>query len=165
MSINYDLKGLKDYYKKEITQYGIKTHFREEVGQVIINGNAEQLSKTIMSLLANAIYAVIRKAQQIETGGQDKKTGERYSPEVSLLVEQIDNVIQIKIRDNGTGIGENIIDKIFDPFFTTKTTAEAAGVGLYLSREIVQNHGGDIQVKSVKNEFSEFIITLPVKNA
>ena len=163
--IRQDKQMLQDYYKKEITQYGIKTHFREEVGQVIINGNAEQLSKTIMSLLANAIYAVIRKAQQIETGGQDKKTGERYSPEVSLLVEQIDNVIQIKIRDNGTGIGENIIDKIFDPFFTTKTTAEAAGVGLYLSREIVQNHGGDIQVKSVKNEFSEFIITLPVKNA
>ena len=69
----------------------------------------------------------------------------------------------VTIRDNGIGIEDAIIGKIFDPFFTTKSTSEAAGVGLYLSREIVQNHGGDIQVKSVKDEYSEFIITLPAK--
>ena len=67
--------------------------------------------------------------------------------------------VSIIIRDNG--IEQTIINKIFDPFFTTKTTGEAAGVGLYLSREIIQNHGGDIHVESVKNEYSEFTITLP----
>ena len=86
-----------------------------------------------------------------------------YSPEVSLHVTRQDGSILVSIRDNGIGIEETIIDKIFDPFFTTKTTSEAAGVGLYLSREIVQNHGGDIQVKSVKDEYCEFIITLPAK--
>ena len=69
----------------------------------------------------------------------------------------------ISIRDNGTGIESTIIDKIFDPFFTTKTTGEAAGVGLYLSREIIQNHGGDISVKSVKDEYSEFTFNIPLK--
>ena len=69
--------------------------------------------------------------------------------------------VSIIIRDNGIGIEQTIINKIFDPFFTTKTTGEAAGVGLYLSREIIQNHGGDIHVESVKNEYSEFTITLP----
>jgi signal transduction histidine kinase len=67
----------------------------------------------------------------------------------------------LKIRDNGIGIEEKILSKIFDPFFTTKTTNEAAGVGLYLSREIIQNHQGDISVTSVKNEYTEFTITLP----
>ena len=67
----------------------------------------------------------------------------------------------LKIHDNGIGIEEKILSKIFDPFFTTKTTDEAAGVGLYLSREIIQNHGGDISVQSVKDEYTEFTITLP----
>jgi signal transduction histidine kinase len=68
----------------------------------------------------------------------------------------------IKILDNGIGIEEKIINKIFDPFFTTKTTGEASGVGLYLSREIIQNYGGDITVRSVKNEYTEFTILLPI---
>ena len=71
----------------------------------------------------------------------------------------------IVIRDNGIGIEDTIVNKIFDPFFTTKPTGEASGVGLYLSREIIQNHGGDIIVKSVKNEYSEFTITLPTLKA
>jgi signal transduction histidine kinase len=71
----------------------------------------------------------------------------------------------VKVHDNGTGIEEKSIGKIFDPFFTTKTTEEAAGVGLYLSREIIQNHGGDISVTSVKEEFTEFTITLPKKQS
>jgi signal transduction histidine kinase len=50
---------------------------------------------------------------------------------------------------------------IFNPFFTTKTTSEAAGIGLYLSREIIQNHGGDISVESRKDEYTEFTISLP----
>ena len=70
-----------------------------------------------------------------------------------------------EVEQSPLGIEEGIIGKIFDPFFTTKTTAEASGVGLYLSREIVQNHGGDIQVKSQKNEYTEFIITLPVRKS
>jgi len=104
-----------------------------------------------MSLLGNAIYAVVKKAQR-----------EAYEPEVSLTVVPKNNLLEISIRDNGIGIENKIINKIFDPFFTTKTTGEASGVGLYLSREIIQNHGGDIIVKSVKDEYSEFIITLPV---
>ena len=86
-------------------------------------------------------------------------------PEIALHVSRTKKTFILSIRDNGIGIEEGIIGKIFDPFFTTKTTAEATGVGLYLSREIVQNHGGDIQVKSQKNEYTEFIITLPVRKS
>jgi len=91
-----------------------------------------------------------------------KSKRQQGSPKVSLTVTIEDSQVMIKILDNGIGIEEKIINKIFDPFFTTKTTGEASGVGLYLSREIIQNYGGDITVRSVKNEFTEFTILLPI---
>ena len=155
--IRQDWNMLHEFYKQEIGQYGIKVILNDTQDTLTINGNADQLSKTIMSLLGNSIHAVVRKAQKLQNGGR------AYSPEIDMNVTRKDNTVNISIRDNGIGIEKTIIDKIFDPFFTTKTTSEASGVGLYLSREIVQNHGGDILVDSVKDEYSEFVITLPVK--
>ena len=151
--IHQDKQMLLEYYKNEISQYNIKTVF-EYPETIQINGNGEQLSKTIMCLLGNSVYAIVKKAQ--------KKS---FTPELSLRATMNDNSVKIIIGDNGIGIEETLINKILDPFFTTKTTGEASGVGLYLSREIIQNHGGDISVKSVKDEYSEFIIIIPIKKA
>jgi signal transduction histidine kinase len=141
---------LRTYFTDDITKFGIQSAFNMPQGALNINGNAEQLSKTMMSLLGNAVYAVVKKAQR-----------EQFVPEVSLNVASTADKVTIVIRDNGIGIEDKIIEKVFDPFFTTKTTGEAAGVGLYLSREIIQNHGGDISVKSEKDVYTEFTITLP----
>ena len=146
---------LQEYYKNEIAEYGIQVNLDCPEGELKIDGNAEQLSKTIMSLLGNAVYALVKKAQREKD----------YTPAINISVKPASDVVQIAIRDNGIGIEDTIINKIFDPFFTTKTTGEAAGVGLYLSREIIQNHGSDIQVKSVKNKYSEFTFTLPINKA
>ena len=141
---------LTNYYAKEAEQYHINILFNIPDKEMPLHGNPEMLSKTIMSLLGNAVYAVVKKAQK-----------EQYAPEISFTADIVDGNYILKIHDNGIGIEEKITSKIFDPFFTTKTTGEAAGVGLYLSREIIQNHHGDISVASVKNEYTEFIITLP----
>ena len=149
---------LVNYFAKEIEQYHIHTIFNLPSSvdgdlkslAMPLYGNPDMLSKTMMSLLGNAVYAVVKKAQK-----------QQYTPEVSLTASVADGKYVLKIRDNGIGIEEKILSKIFDPFFTTKTTDEAAGVGLYLSREIIQNHGGDISVTSVKDEYTEFTITLP----
>jgi signal transduction histidine kinase len=155
---------MDNYFAKEKEQYHIQTSFSLPDHPMPLHGNPEMLSKTVMSLLGNAVYAVVKKCQK-DTPGPNEGG---YVPEISLSVTlspsegPADKYI-LKIRDNGTGIGEKTISKVFDPFFTTKTTAEAAGVGLYLSREIIQNHGGDISVASVKDTFTEFTITLPIK--
>jgi len=144
------------YFAKEKEQYHVQTVFKLPATPMPLHGNPDMLSKTMMSLLGNAVYAVVKKSQ--------KNQGKDYVPEISLIVSPLGESkggYTLKIRDNGTGISEATIGKVFDPFFTTKTTAEAAGVGLYLSREIIQNHGGDISVVSVKDEYTEFTITLP----
>lgn len=140
-----------NYFDADIKKYGIKTTFNIPMDTINIKGNPEQMSMTMMSILGNAIYAVVKKAQR-----------EQYSPEVRVSVSTSDDHYIITIRDNGIGIEDTIIDKIFDPFFTTKPTGEAAGVGLYLSREIIQNLSGDISVKSEKDVYTEFTITLPI---
>ena len=142
-----------NYYAQEKEQYHIQATFNVPDQPMPLHGNPEMLSKTFMSLLGNAVYAVVKKAQRTS-----------FNPEVSLTATVADGRYTLKIRDNGIGIEEKIINKIFDPFFTTKTTGEAAGVGLYLSREIIQNHGGDISVASVKDEYTEFTIVLPASS-
>lgn len=138
------------YYKKEIAEYHINVAFHYPNTPLYVNANPELLSKTFMSMLGNSIYAVVRKAKHTT-----------FEPEVTLKISTNDEKITMCIHDNGIGIEETIIDKIFDPFFTTKTTGEASGIGLYLSHDIIQNYGGDISVRSVKNEYTEFTVILP----
>ena len=142
---------LAKYYTDEKEQYHIRTTFTLPDSPMPLHGNPAMLSKAIMNLLGNAIYAVVKKAQKLES----------YVPEVSLTVTVAEGEYVLKIRDNGVGIDEKLLDKVFNPFFTTKTTSEAAGIGLYLSREIIQNHSGDISVASVKDEYTE--VTIKVK--
>ena len=138
------------YYAEDIAQYHITTKFNYPESGVIVKGNPDQLSKTFMSMIGNAIYAIVKKAQR-----------KPYEAVLSLDATVADGMVSIVIRDNGIGIEEKILDKIFDPFFTTKTTGEASGIGLYLSHDVIQNYGGNITVESVKDEYTQFTITLP----
>jgi len=146
-----DEKMLNNYYAKDIAEFHINIKFDYPKTPVYTNANPELLSKVFMSILANSMYAVTKKAQRLH-----------YHPEISLETSTAKDIIRIKIRDNGIGIEETIIPKIFDPFFTTKTTGEATGIGLYLSHDVIQNYGGSISVESVKDEYSVFTITLPL---
>ena len=144
---------LNNYFANDIKKHNINVVFDVPQPAINMKGNAEQLCIALISLINNAVYAVVKKTQRSQ-----------YASEiiVSSNVHQDNSPhVTITIHDNGIGIEPTIIDKVFDPFFTTKPTGEAAGVGLYLSREIIQNHGGDISVRSEKDVFTEFIITLP----
>jgi signal transduction histidine kinase len=112
---------------------------------------ADQFGKSLMAMLSNSIYALKKKASK-----------GKYEPvlRVSVMQEPESGHALIKIYDNGIGIEKSIINKIFDPFFTTKPTAEAPGVGLYFSQQIMHDCGGEITVDSVKDEYTEFVINL-----
>jgi signal transduction histidine kinase len=73
------------------------------------------------------------------------------------------NTVVIKIRDNGNGVPQKVLDKIFQPFFTTKPVGEGTGLGLSMSYEIItKGHGGELKVETKEGEFAEFIIILPI---
>ena len=140
---------LYNYYKEDIEGMNIQVEWKNPEQPIFVEANAELLNKSIMSMVVNSIYAIKKK---YERGS--------YQPILRLSVAQEDVHHLITLYDNGIGIEETIIGKIFDPFFTTKTTAEAAGVGLYLSQQIIQDLGGNITVKSEKDEYTEITIIL-----
>ena len=144
-----DMEMLGNYYKDDIAAMNIDTQITGCDEKVLIMADAATLSKSILSMLANSVYAVRKKYQK-----------QAYQPVIRIAMEQAGQTVKIKVYDNGIGIEDGIKNEIFAPFFTTKTTSEAAGVGLYLTRETIQEHGGDITVESVKDEYTEFTITL-----
>ncbi len=72
------------------------------------------------------------------------------------------NKVEIRIRDNGNGIPQKVLDKIYQPFFTTKPTGQGTGLGLSLSYDVIKAHGGEIKVETKEGEGAEFIIQLPI---
>jgi len=133
-----------------------KTDWDHTIGK--INIIPQDIGRVLLNLVNNAFYIVHEKK---------KDTGDGYKPVVSISTKKIGDKpdsyrVEIRIKDNGKGIPQEIIDKIFQPFFTTKPTGQGTGLGLSLSYDIVKAHGGEINVESKEGEGSEFIIHLPV---
>ena len=148
--VNVDV--IRKQFKEDIEnkQIQIEIDCPEEPATAEIN--IEQMNKVMLNLLKNSVYALLKKLQK-----------EDFTPVINIHVEKrLNGTIFLSIRDNGIGIEDNIKAKIFEPFFTTTPTAEAAGVGLYLCREVILNHQGSIIVKSEKDNFTEFMITIPI---
>ena len=120
----------------------LKRNFSYELPMV--SGHEGQIGQVIMNILVNASHA-------IDTQG-----------EVEIETKQDDKMIKIIISDNGSGISDENKSKIFDPFFTTKAVDEGTGLGLSVSYGIIENHGGEIKVKSKVGEGTSFEIFLPV---
>lgn len=142
---------IKRQFEGEIAAKGIRLEFHPLALSLMIDLNIEQMSKVLYQLLSNGIYALLRKCEKQE-----------YDPLLSMTVKRSYDKICVTIRDNGIGIEEGVKGRIFEPFFTTKPTAEASGIGLYLSREIVLNHRGSLEVVSEKDSFTEFTLLLPI---
>jgi two-component system sensor histidine kinase PhcS len=118
----------------------------------IVWGNEQQLLQVVLNLLQNAYDALL----------SDKfKPADGRVPRVKITSSEERGRVMLRIRDNGPGIPEGVINKIFDPFFTTKDVGEGTGLGLSISYRIIKNHSGTIAVESEADEFTEFLLTLP----
>ncbi|MEP0712093.1 MAG: ATP-binding protein, partial [Algoriphagus sp.] len=112
----------------------------------------------------NAFYAVSEKKKQVDELGDSSQLS-TYTPTVWLSTKRTHKGVEIRVKDNGTGMPEAVKDKIFQPFFTTKPTGLGTGLGLSLSYDIVKSHGGELTVssnqaasKSSENSFTEFVV-------
>lgn len=114
----------------------------------------QDITRVFLNLFGNAFYA-IRKRQRDDGGNA-------YRPTLKVSTRDVGETVEIRIRDNGTGIAPDVRAKLFQPFFTTKPTGEGTGLGLSISYDIVtQQHGGSIEVESEPGQYTEFTVRLP----
>ncbi len=130
----------------------MKTDFDESIGK--INIIPQDMGRVILNLITNAFYVGNEKSKQNIAG---------YEPTVEVSTKKVKDKVEVKVKDNGNGIPQKILDKIFQPFFTTKPTGQGTGLGLSLSYDIVKAHGGELKVETKEGEGSTFIIQLPDK--
>ncbi len=138
----------------------IQTDFDDSFGKISIV--PQDMGRALLNIINNAFYAVYERKKQ---GPED------YQPTISVGTRLVSppaggglRVAEIRIKDNGTGIPQKLLDKIFQPFFTTKPSGQGTGLGLSLSYDIItKEHGGQIRVETNEGEGAEFVIQLPVK--
>jgi two-component system NtrC family sensor kinase len=112
----------------------------------------------LLNLINNAFYAVDERQKITKENLPTGQAG--YQPTVFLSSKKSGDKVILTVKDNGSGIPQNIVDKIFQPFFTTKPTGQGTGLGLSLSYDIIKAHGGEIKAETKEGEGTEFIIQL-----
>jgi signal transduction histidine kinase len=118
----------------------------------------QEITRVLLNLISNGFYAATKRKAQADNGG--------YEPTLTGATKNLGDRVEIRIRDNGTGIPPEVREKLFNPFFTTKPAGEGTGLGLSLSHDIiVKQHGGSIEVDTQPGKFTEFRIILPRASA
>jgi signal transduction histidine kinase len=113
----------------------------------------QDLSRAFLNIVNNACYAANDRRKTATNG---------FNPVVKVTARNLNENVEIRVRDNGSGIPQSILKKIFNPFFTTKPAGAGTGLGLSLSYDIItQVHKGYIKVDTKEGEFTEFIIVIP----
>jgi signal transduction histidine kinase len=112
----------------------------------------QEFARALLNLISNGFYAAHQR-ELAETG---------FAPKLRVATRALGERVEIRVRDNGAGIPDEVKQKMFNPFFTTKPAGEGTGLGLSLSYDIVvKQHGGTIEVDTEPGAFTEFTITLP----
>ena len=160
-----DLNALADEYLR-LAYHGLRAKdksfnadFKADLDPALpkLNVIPQDIGRVLLNLINNAFYVVSEKSK---TGSAD---GLGYKPNVTVKTKKKDNLIEIRVKDNGAGIPDEIVNKIFQPFFTTKPTGQGTGLGLSLSYDIItKGHNGTLEVDTTSGLGSEFIIQLPV---
>jgi signal transduction histidine kinase len=166
-----DINALADEYlrlafhglraKEKSFNVTLKTEFDKTIEK--INIIPQDFGRVLLNLYNNAFYAVSEKSKSFKPPS-DNST---FEPCVAVSTKMVNSHanekgIEIRVKDNGNGIPQKVLDKIFQPFFTTKPTGQGTGLGLSLAYDIIKAHGGKIEVESWENQGCDFVIQLPV---
>jgi GAF domain-containing protein len=138
--------------EKQGFQINIERSFDPAAGQVDVF--PQEITRALLNLISNGFYAATKRKEQ--------NNSDAYEPTLTAATKNLGDKVEIKIRDNGTGIPPEVKEKMFNPFFTTKPAGEGTGLGLSITHDIiVKQHFGSIEVDTRPGEFSEVRIVLP----
>ena len=114
----------------------------------------QEITRVLLNLISNGFYAATKRRAETNR--------DNYEPTLSAATKNLGDRVEIRIRDNGTGMPPEVKEKMFNPFFTTKPAGEGTGLGLSISHDIIiKQHSGSIEVDTQPGEFTEFRIVLP----
>ncbi len=145
-----------DAFRAEWQDFEVEAAFQldDSLGPVPVVG--QDFSEALVNMVSNACYAMRAKR---ETSGDD------YEPQLIVTSERVNNMIEVRVRDNGTGIDDDTLGHIFNPFFTTREGALGAGLGLSISADVARRAGGDLTVQTEYGEYTEFTLSVPAQGA
>ena len=161
-----DINALADEYLR-LSYHGMRArdksfnaNFKTELEENLpkLNVIPQDLGRVLLNLINNAFYAV-NERNRLEI--KDLESAKTFTPSVFVSTKRLSDAIEIRVKDNGTGMPDSVKAKVFQPFFTTKPTGEGTGLGLSLSYDIItKGHGGTLEVVSTEGVGTAFIIRL-----
>jgi signal transduction histidine kinase len=138
--------------KADYQNFAINLVLNLEKHPIRTNLLPHEFGQVVQNIVSNSCYTLFEKS----------KLAKDFTPEVRIATSQVDDQVILRIRDNGKGIPQREIVNLFNPFFTTKPTSKGTGLGLFMTKDIVQLHRGKIEITSKEGEYTEIQITLPV---
>ncbi len=137
--------------------FNVTLHESYQEGMPLVEVIPQDLSRAVLNVMNNACYAVWEKSQTAT---------DSYSPEINISVAMQDNQLVISIADNGKGMDDEVKQRLFENFFTTKPVGQGTGLGMGITRDIIENkHGGTLSFESEEGKGTSFTFVLPIKKA
>lgn len=134
--------------------FNVKVKESYEASLPKLNVVPQDISRAVLNVVNNACYTVWEKSQEL---------GEVYHPELDITVRKVDNEVEIVVGDNGKGMSEEVMQKLYDNFFTTKPVGQGTGLGMNITRDIIENkHHGHISFASTEGEGTTFSLFIPM---
>lgn len=141
-------------FQLQVRAFTAKIELELDTSLKPVAAGPQELARVVHNLTYNACYAMHE---------HQARAGEGFSPVLRVSTRDLGEKIEFRLRDNGGGIPRAIRDKIFTPFFTTKPAGQGTGLGLSLSHDFVQDHGGTLTFETEEGAFTEFIMVLPTQ--
>ena len=131
----------------------IREEYQEDLPMMMVI--PQDLSRAVLNVMSNACYTVWRKSQS---------AGDDYKPCIDVAVRMEDQVFCITISDNGEGMTDEVKERLFENFFTTKPVGEGTGLGMSITRDIIEKKlGGQVTFTSTEGKGSTFTFTIPIR--
>ena len=139
-------------YSADVAGFSVRTVFDLDPAVGELSLVETDFGEAMLNLVRNACYAMELKKEASDVA---------YEPILAVSSRLVDDMVEIRVRDNGTGIKDDVLSQIFNPFFSTREGVSGAGLGLPIAADVARRFGGDLSVDSVYGEYTEFAMSLP----